>query len=104
LVLTLISMADDRVVFRWRDDRHGKTKFMTLDAHEIIRRFLLHTLPDGFHRVRQYAFLANSRVPQAAGCHTAGTRSSIGCSKADASPSCPMFPAAADREAGESFK
>ena len=31
---------------------------MTLDAHEFIRRFLLHTLPDGFHRIRHYGFLA----------------------------------------------
>ena len=56
----LISMNDDRVAFRWRDYRHsGKTKVMTLDAHEFIRRFLLHTLPDGFHRIRHYGFLAN---------------------------------------------
>jgi hypothetical protein len=56
----LISMADDRVAFRWRDYRHrDKTKVMTLDAHEFIRRFLLHTLPDGFHRIRHYGFLAN---------------------------------------------
>ena len=56
----LISMDDDRVAFRWRDYRHGgKTKVMTLDAHEFIRRFLLHTLPDGFHRIRHYGFLAN---------------------------------------------
>ena len=32
---------------------------MTLDATEFIRRFLLHTLPDGFHRIRHYGFLAN---------------------------------------------
>lgn len=56
----LISMDDDRVAFRWRDYRQGgKTKIMTLDAHEFIRRFLLHTLPDGFHRIRHYGFLAN---------------------------------------------
>ncbi len=56
----LVSMADDRVAFRWRDYRHrSKAKLMTLDAHEFIRRFLLHTLPDGFHRIRHYGFLAN---------------------------------------------
>ncbi|MDX8483539.1 transposase, partial [Mesorhizobium sp. VK24D] len=56
----LIGMDDDRVAFRWRDYRHGgRTKVMTLDAHEFIRRFLLHTLPDGFHRIRHYGFLAN---------------------------------------------
>ncbi|TPK35958.1 IS91 family transposase [Mesorhizobium sp. B2-5-4] len=56
----LIGTADDRVAFRWRDYRHGaRTKVMTLEAHEFIRRFLLHTLPDGFHRIRHYGFLAN---------------------------------------------
>ena len=56
----LIAIADGKVTFRWRDYRHhGKTKPMTLDADEFIRRFLLHTLPDGFHRIRHYGFLAN---------------------------------------------
>ncbi len=46
--------------FRWRDYRDGNTsKVMTLDTHEFIRRFLLHALPDGFHRIRHYGFLAN---------------------------------------------
>ena len=34
-------------------------KLMTIDAGEFIRRFLLHVLPDGFHRIRHYGFLAN---------------------------------------------
>ncbi len=34
---------------------------MTLDADEFIRRFLLHALPDGFHRIRYYGFLANGQ-------------------------------------------
>lgn len=56
----LISIEDDRVAFRWKDYRRGgRTKVMTLDAHEFVRRFLLHTLPDGFHRIRHYGFLAN---------------------------------------------
>lgn len=56
----LIAMDGDHVAFRWRDYRHrGKTKVMTLGAHEFIRRFLLHTLPSGFHRIRRYGFLAN---------------------------------------------
>ena len=38
---------------------HGKAKVMTLAAHEFIRRFLQHTLPDAFHRIRHYGFLAN---------------------------------------------
>lgn len=56
----LVDVTDDHVAFRWRDYRHhGKVKVMTLDADEFIRRFLLHTLPDGFHRIRHYGFLAN---------------------------------------------
>ena len=51
----LIRLADGEVDFRWKDYRHhGKTKVMTLAADEFIRRFLLHTLPDGFHRIRHY--------------------------------------------------
>src|ERR1700680_2666411 len=56
----LIALADGRVSFRWRDYRHHhKSKVMTLAADEFIRRFLLHALPDGFHRIRHYGFLAN---------------------------------------------
>ena len=33
---------------------------MTLDADEFIRRFLIHVLPDGFHRIRHYGLFANS--------------------------------------------
>jgi hypothetical protein len=56
----LIDMAGDQVRFRWRDYRHhNKSKVMTLAADELIRRFLLHTLPHGFHRIRHYGFLGN---------------------------------------------
>ncbi|MGA8193608.1 MAG: IS91 family transposase [Acetobacteraceae bacterium] len=56
----LVTLAGDEVSFRWRDYRHhDKIKVMTLAADEFIRRFLLHTLPDGFHRIRHYGFLAN---------------------------------------------
>jgi len=58
----LIALAGGQVSFRWRDYRHhSKTKAMTLVAGEFIRRFLLHALPDGFHRIRHYGFLANRR-------------------------------------------
>jgi hypothetical protein len=57
----LVGMSDGQVAFRWKDYRHdGRAKVMTLEADEFIRRFLLHTLPDGFHRIRHYGFLANS--------------------------------------------
>jgi hypothetical protein len=56
----LIDMTGDRIRFRWRDYRHhNKSKVMALAADEFIRRFLLHTLPDGFHRIRHYGFLSN---------------------------------------------
>ncbi len=66
----LISLADGKVRFTWKDYRaDGKTKVMTLDADEFIRRFLLHTLPDSFHRIRHYGFLANgSRNDNIAHC------------------------------------
>lgn len=58
----LVSMADGKVTFRWRDYRHGRRpRSMTLDAAEFIRRFLLHTVPDGVHRIRHYGFLANGQ-------------------------------------------
>jgi hypothetical protein len=48
------------VAFRWKDYRHhDKANVMTLAADEFIRRFLLHTLPGGFHRIRHFGFLAN---------------------------------------------
>ena len=56
----LVSADAASVTFRWRDYRHGNVpKLMSLDPDEFIRRFLLHSLPDGFHRIRHYGFLAN---------------------------------------------
>jgi hypothetical protein len=56
----LVALDDRSVTFTWKDYRDGaKQKRMTLDAHEFIRRFLLHVLPDGFQRIRHYGFLAN---------------------------------------------
>jgi hypothetical protein len=56
----LVDMTDGRVSFLWKDYRHhDKRKVMTLDADEFIRRFLLHVLPNGFHRIRHYGYLAN---------------------------------------------
>jgi hypothetical protein len=56
----LLSMEDGRVSFEWKDYAGGnQSKVMTLEATEFIRRFLLHILPSGFVRIRQYGFLAN---------------------------------------------
>jgi hypothetical protein len=68
----LVGLSEDRVSFRWRDYRHrGRSKIMSLAADEFIRRFLLHSLPDGFHRIRHYGFLANGhRAAKLALCRT----------------------------------
>ena len=56
----LVSMEEGKVRFRWKDYRNGnRQKTMTLQAGEFIRRFLIHVLPDGFHRIRYYGFLGN---------------------------------------------
>ena len=52
------------VTFKWKDYRDkGRTrqKVMTVAAHEFIRRFLIHVLPHGFHRIRHYGLFANAR-------------------------------------------
>jgi hypothetical protein len=57
----LLCCENGRVRFRWKDYRaNNKCKVMTLDADEFIRRFLLHTLPKGFRRIRHFGFLANA--------------------------------------------
>jgi hypothetical protein len=56
----LLSMDDGKARFRWKDYRDGnRQKTMTLDGGEFIRRFLIHVLPDGFHRIRYFGFLGN---------------------------------------------
>ena len=67
----LLAMDERGITFRWKDYRvkdgtAGKTrhKTMTLGTNEFMRRFLLHVLPGGFHRIRHYGLLANS-------CHKA---------------------------------
>jgi hypothetical protein len=58
----LIAMDERGITFRWKDYRaQGKTRYkaMTLAADEFMRRFLLHVLPGGFHRIRHYGLLAN---------------------------------------------
>jgi hypothetical protein len=54
---------DGRVSSRWKDYRDGsgrtKPKVMRLPSGEFLRRFLLHVLPDGFHRIRHYGLFAN---------------------------------------------
>jgi hypothetical protein len=68
----LVSMEGGCVSFRWKDYADGnQCKEMKLDAVEFIRRFLLHVLPSGFVRIRQFGFLANrARGKQLALCRS----------------------------------
>jgi hypothetical protein len=58
----LLAVDAETVTFQWKDYRHKhkhKSRVMTLQAGEFIRRFLIHALPAGFQRIRSYGFLAN---------------------------------------------
>ena len=58
-----IAADDAGVAFRWKDyriDGPGRWKTMRLHPHEFIRRFLMHVLPSGFHRIRHYGLFAGT--------------------------------------------
>ena len=58
----LIASDDNGVTFNWKDyriDGRARYKTMTLATDEFIRRFLMHVLPKGFHRIRHYGLFAN---------------------------------------------
>jgi Putative transposase/Transposase zinc-binding domain len=58
----LVSFTEGQVTFRWRDSaHHNEQKLLTLSLDEFLRRFLLHVLPKGFVRIRNFGFLANRR-------------------------------------------
>ena len=59
----LLGFDEQGVTFKWKDYRAKpgfRNKIMTLKTDEFIRRFLIHVLPGGFHRIRHYGLLANS--------------------------------------------
>lgn len=63
----LIALDDKGVAFKWKDYRitgRDRLKTMTLAAPEFIRRFLMHVLPSGFHRIRHYGLFASAARPQ----------------------------------------
>jgi hypothetical protein len=59
----LLAFQDGQVSFQWKDyreaDKQQQSKTLTISADEFLRRFLLHTLPPGFQRIRYFGFLAN---------------------------------------------
>jgi hypothetical protein len=69
----LISLDNNVVTFRFKDRHEGAARYgtMTLTVDEFIRRFLLHVLPKGFHRIRVYGLLATGGrrdISRAPGC------------------------------------
>jgi hypothetical protein len=70
----LLELDQTHVSFRWKDYRENgvhKSKVMRIEIAEFIRRFLLHILPSGFHRIRHYGLLANGhRADKLALCRT----------------------------------
>jgi hypothetical protein len=70
----LVDLDDQHVSFRWRDYRDSgrtKHKVMRLAVGEFMRRFLLHVLPNGFHKIRHYGLFANGhRAEKIALCRT----------------------------------
>jgi hypothetical protein len=83
----LVALDERGVTFRWKDYRiSGRTRYktMTLSPQEFMRRFLLHVLPGGFHRIRHYGLLANAgrrenlaRARELLGVETSGVDASL---------------------------
>ena len=94
----LVAADDGGIAFRWKDyraDHACRWKTMTLHPHEFIRRFLIHVLPKGFHRIRHYGLFANGNRKET----IARTRQLLGVAMAEtAKPAEPP----ADGIAGES--
>lgn len=95
----LVSLDDHAVRFRWKDYRTAdaatgavKIKTMALSPNEFIRRFLLHVLPAGFHRIRHYGFLAKG--PQAPALDQLRSLITAQAAEPAASPPEPEAPAA----------
>jgi len=62
----IVKVENGQVTLSYRDRKDGdRKKTITLEAHEFIRRFLLHVLPEGFMRIRHFGFLANRSKKQA---------------------------------------
>jgi hypothetical protein len=70
----LLALENNQVTFQYKDYKHQNkqnSKTMTVDADEFIRRFLIHTLPSGFQRIRHFGLLANChRKAKLALCRT----------------------------------
>ena len=75
----LIAADDGAIAFRWKDYRvngSDRWKTMRLHPHEFIRRFLMHVLPQGFHRIRHYGSLPTPSEPRTSRRHANSSMSS----------------------------
>jgi hypothetical protein len=97
----LIALAEGHVTFRWRDSAHGNRKrLMSLPVDEFLRRFLLHLLPRGFVRIRNFGFLANRQratllplcfqLLQSSADHSGATTQAIELPRTQTLPNCPL--------------
>ena len=85
----LVATDDGGVAFRWKDyriDGPGRWKTMTLEVGEFIRRFLMHVLPKGFHRIRHYGLFANGNRAES----IAKARELLAVKAAEADQSCAL--------------
>jgi Putative transposase len=93
----LIASDQDSITFKWKDYRiegPDRYKRMTLAADEFIRRFLIHVLPKGFHRIRHYGLSAKTSAPTT-------SRVLANCSLGQspkANPPMPMLPITTSRQ------
>ena len=81
----LVAADDAGIAFRWKDYRingPGRWKTMRLHPHEFIRRFLMHVLPKGFHRIRHYGLFANANRAENIATARAAARRRPACRRA----------------------
>jgi hypothetical protein len=89
----LIAFDGESVTFRWKDYAHGnKKRKMTISADEFLRRFLMHTLPRGFVRIRSFGFLAGPRRSQKLQLARRLLEAGVECGLAAAAPTAMGFP------------
>jgi hypothetical protein len=90
----LLSLDQTHITFRWKAYRQGgrhRSKAMRLKIPEFMRRFLLHVLPSGFHRIRHYGLLANGhRADRLAFCRSLLTESSTSVDRAQTKDNSPI--------------
>lgn len=90
----LVALDQRGVTFRWKDYRaKGRTrhKTMTLQPQEFMRRFLLHVLPLGFHRIRHYGLLANGNRRDCLARVRAALQAPVEVMPSEPSPRAPTF-------------